>query len=142
MQLSKNLTLEELTHTDTGLVNVPIKTAVEKLLYLANYVGQLIRDRWGRIKPTSGYRSSAVNAAAGSTSHSQHLLGEAMDFVPLDADIDEVFEWIVKESGIPFGQCIRESRGGAEWIHISLPRLDGTNQEALVYDGKSYRTYQ
>ncbi|MBI5887074.1 MAG: peptidase M15 [Deltaproteobacteria bacterium] len=147
MNLSKNFTLNELTHTDTGLTNEPDDAQKEKLLYLATYVLQPIRDRWGGIKVTSGYRSTAVNAAIGSTPHSQHLFGEAADFVPLVAGVsvsqklDSIFAWLVSESGIPFGQCIRETSGSRQWIHVSLPRLNAANQDALVYDGKDYKSY-
>lgn len=147
INLSKNFTLDELTATDTGLANVPDAAEKDKLLYLAAYILQPIRDKWGPLKVTSGYRSPAVNAAVDGSPHSQHLFGEAADFIPLKCDVsllrtlDLIFAWFVKESGIPFGQAIRESRGGAEWIHVSLPRLNGPNQDAQVYDGKDYKPY-
>lgn len=142
MQLSKNFTLDEMCDTLTGLPNVPDEDAKQHLLYLCQYVLQPIRSEVGALKVTSGYRSYEVNEAVGSHPMSQHRTGEAADFSPLsDLPIDNVFRWIVKQSGIPFGQCIRESKGGKDWIHISLPRLDKPNQQALVYDGKDYKPY-
>jgi hypothetical protein len=107
---------------------------------LAQGILQPVRDRWGRIKVNSGYRSAEVNAAVGGSLRSQHLHGEAADIVPLDADIYEVFQWIRDESGIDYGQLILEKKGGAYWIHISLPRPDGRNLQALlIIDGvRSY----
>lgn len=141
MILTENFTIEELTATSTGLNNAPGERESEKLLYVAAYLLQPVRSRWGRVMVTSGFRSPEVNARVGSKPTSQHTRGEAADFLPLDAGIDEVFRWIVKESGIRFGQIIRESVGGRDWIHISLPRLGGPNWQALVYDGRSYRPY-
>lgn len=139
MQLSKSFTLAELTVTKTGLSNVPGPEEIEKLQWLAEDILQPIRDRFGPIKVTSGFRTSEVNFAAGSKSpYSQHIKGEAADIIPQKARLTEVFDWIVKESGLFFGQCIIEK---GTWIHISLPRQGKPNQQALVYDGKTYREY-
>lgn len=108
---------------------------------LAASIVQKIIDYWGAVKITSGHRSPAVNKAVKGSPTSQHCRGEAADFKPLEADIDLVFKWIVKESGIKFGQAILEKVGGAAWIHISLPRKDKPNQQALTYDGKAYKFY-
>ena len=136
MQLTENFKLEELVKSNDPCADWEIP----KLLFLATYILEPIRKRWGVLKITSGYRSPGYNAKIGGSSTSQHTKAEAADFVP-SANIDEVFAWIVKESGIRFGQAIRESKGGADWIHVSLPRLKGSNQQSLTYDGKEYRAY-
>lgn len=139
MQLSKSFTLEELTKTGTGLPNVPGAEEIAKLQWLAEELLQPIRDRFGPIKISSGFRSPEVNLAVGSkTPYSQHIKGEAADIIPIDARLTEVFDWIVKESGLMFGQCILEK---GVWIHISLPREGKPNQQALIFDGKEYKTY-
>ena len=132
---SANFAITELTRTDTGLRNVPNNDQTAKLVYLTHYVLQLIRDRWGRQKITSAFRSEAVNnhPDVRGASDSQHRLGEAADFVPLDANIDEVFKWVVKESGIPYGQAILEENSeGSRWIHISLVRAYQVNGIAMT----------
>ena len=141
MNVSKDFTLEELIRTSTGLPNNPAHDEVARLTDLAASILQPIRDRWGRIGISSGFRSYAVNSAVGGVSTSRHCFGEAADFIPLDVSLDEVYRWIVNESNLNFGQCINESRGGRRWIHISLPGEGGRNQEALVYDGKSYTRF-
>ena len=142
MKLSEDFSYDELIATSTGFSNEPIPKVEEKLLYLANYLLQPIRDRWGAIKVSSGYRSIAVNRAVGGSHHSQHTYGEAADIVPVEADIKDVYRWIVEDSRLKFGQAIYEHRGNSTWIHISLVRTNKPNGEELVYDGRSYRKYE
>lgn len=130
---SQNFSITELTRTDTGLRNIPSVQETTKLVYLTHYVLQPIRNRWGRIKVTSAFRSEAVNQSVGGVSDSQHRLGEAADIVPIDHDIDAVFRWIVVDSGIPYGQAILETNpDGKQWIHISLVRSYQVNNLALT----------
>lgn len=149
--MTENFLLNELIATNTGLANEPNEIERQKLLYLAIYILQPIRNEWGRLQITSGFRSEAVNIAIGGQSTSQHRLGEAADFIPLGFNniaiqdpvkyMDTVFEWIVKRSNLKYGQCIRESKNGKNWIHISLVRYGRPNQQALTYDGKEFKTY-
>ena len=137
MMLTENFSLSELTHTTTGLMNQPDEDSEVKLLYVANYLLQPIRNRWGALKISSGYRSPAVNAQVKGSATSQHRLGEAVDFTPLEAEMKDVFRWLVQDSGIAFGQAILEP----SWIHVALTRLKGPNYQALTFDGKTYRPY-
>ena len=125
----KNFTLEEMTRTNTGLPNTPSTEEEKKLLWMATYMLQPIRDKWGRLYTTSAYRSFGVNEKVGGHIHSQHKDAEATDFQP-EANIKEVFNWI-RESGIKYGQLIYEKHGDKEWIHISMPRLNRENGQNL-----------
>lgn len=144
MQLSENFSVEELSRTDTGIYNTPGQEPLEKLLYLATYVLEPIRLRWGRLKVNSAFRSKQVNDKIGGAATSQHLLGEACDFVPLDADIEEVFKWTMNM--MQYGQCILEEKvilGNLKrWIHISLPRIAKQNMMAMTYDGGIYHNVE
>ena len=140
MNLSPNFTLKELTATSTGIENEPSFDERDKLLYLARYILQPIRDEWGRIRVTSGFRSAPVNFKVGGSPSSQHLFGEAADIQPLDIDIDTVFDWIVRT--LTFGQAILEQRGEDWWIHLSLPRFSPKkNNESLVFKNGVYSPY-
>lgn len=139
MELSRNFSLEELTVTKTGLPNNPGPDEIAKLQHLAKDILQPIRDQFGTITISSGFRTPEVNFAAGSKApYSQHLKGEAADIIPGQAKLTEVFDWIVKVSGLQFGQCILEK---GTWIHISLPRDGKPNKQALLYDGETYKAY-
>jgi hypothetical protein len=136
MKLSHDFTLAELTATETGLNNYPDSEAMYRLYYLATFILQPIRNRWGRIRVNSGYRSPQVNASIGGVYSSQHMRGEAADIVPLDANIEDVFGWIRRN--LIYGQVILEERKGVQWIHVSLPRYYAPNQEALLYSNGIY----
>ena len=131
LKLSESFILQELTKTSTGLQNQPDVVEEEKLLYLASFILQPIRDRWGKLRVNSGYRSAAVNAMVNGEPRSQHCYGEAADIVPMEAPLKDVYRWIVEDSRLAFGQCICEIRA-TDWIHVSLPRIDKPNHEALV----------
>ncbi len=140
MRLSENFTLDELIVTSTSGSNVPPGIHKEKLLYTVNYLLQPIRNEFGRVDVNSGYRSEAVNLAIGGSKTSQHCKGEAADIRTPDADLWDVYLWILVS--LNFGQCIYEIKGDAKWIHISLPRLEKYNQQALLYKDGIYSIYE
>ena len=139
MKLSKNFSLNGLTVTETGLPNVPDEERKTFLLILAIFILQPIRDRFGKYTINSGYRSPRVNREVGGSSTSQHLEGQAADGYPEEADIYEVYRWIVEESGIDFGQCIIYPSKG--FIHIGLPRIYKPNRQAFICHEGDYLPY-
>ncbi len=88
MKLSKNLSLSEVTYSQTALRkdinNSPTEAHIENLKYVAEKVFQPIRDYFGApIYISSGYRSQALNEAIGGSTRSFHSHGMALD---LDQD--------------------------------------------------------
>ena len=98
MNLSRNFTLQELTKSDTairkGIDNNPNADQIEKLKTLCERVLQPVRDHFGRVKVTSGFRSPELCAAIGSSVNSQHAKAEAVDFEVIGVDNAEVADWI------------------------------------------------
>lgn len=124
MQLAPNFTLDELTTTQRReLLDENRRGAREhltELRVLAYGLLQPIRDRFGPVVISSGFRCPALNAAIGGSIRSQHMRGEAADLVVPGVDLDSVFDWIWR-SDLRFGQLIREGRSnGSQWIHLSL----------------------
>ncbi len=140
MSLSTNLTLAEATVTQTGIDNTPSIDHESRLIWSAQYLFQPTRDRWGPIRITSGYRSPAVNQAVFGSKTSQHCRGEALDMIPMDAEIKAVYLWII--DNLKFGQAILETVGDNGWIHLSLPRINADNQSCLTFDGNSYSVFR
>ena len=98
MNLSRNFTLSELIKSDTairrGINNNPNAEQIEKLKALCENILQPVRDHFGRVKITSGYRSPELCAAIGSSVNSQHAKAEAADFECIGVDNAELFDWI------------------------------------------------
>lgn len=124
MRLSAHFTLSELCATGTGLPNVPDAAAIEALRALVGNVLEPLRVALGLpLHVSSGYRSPAVNAAAGGAATSQHLRGEAADIWVSGIPAEDLARRIVA-LGLPVDQLIVESlpavRATAEtWVHVS-----------------------
>ena len=98
MNLTRNFSLLELTKSDTairkGINNNPNAEQIEKLKLLCENILQPVRDHFGRVKVTSGFRSVALCMAIGSSANSQHAKAEAADFECPAVDNIELFDWI------------------------------------------------
>lgn len=128
MKLSKNFTLNELTHSSTAKANkvdnVPDRWELDNLKKLCNEVLQPIRDKWGdSIFVNSGFRNPIVNRLVKGSSTSQHMKGEAADItVGSKSGNKKLFDMIVQmieNEEITVGQLIDEK--DYTWLHISLP---------------------
>ena len=127
MNISENFTLAELTGTDTGLPNNPSQEEIRNLKLLVQKVLQPVRDKFGVINVTSGYRSPAVNSAVGGSATSDHVHGRAADIQC--GDMAAVFKYIRKN--LPFKQLIWEFGTDAQpkWIHVAY---DANNNKGEV----------
>jgi len=125
MQLSRNFSLQELIKSDTairkGIDNNPNSDQIEKLKLLCENILQPVRDHFGRVKVTSGYRSVELCMAIGSSANSQHAKAEAADFECIDVDNAELSDWI--KNNLDYDQLILEYYTPGEpnsgWIHCS-----------------------
>ena len=125
MNLSRNFSLQELIKSDTairkGINNNPNAGQIEKLKALCENILQPVRDHFGRVKVTSGFRSSELCVAIGSSVNSQHARAEAADFEVMGVDNAELADWIYKN--LSFDQLILEFYTPGEpnsgWIHCS-----------------------
>ena len=125
MNLSRNFTLQELIKSDTAIRldinNNPNSGQIEKLKDLCENILQPVRDHFGRVKITSGFRSGELCVAIGSSLNSQHARAEAADFECIGVDNAELADWIHKN--LPYDQLILEFYTPGEpnsgWIHCS-----------------------
>ena len=138
MNLSKNFTLLELTHsqeaTRAGLDNTPTTEHIKSLNLLCANILQPLRDRVKKpIVISSGYRSVNLNRLIGGSSLSQHTIGEAADFMIPGLSVKEVVD-IIRELKLPVDQCINEYD---TWVHISHKR---NRNEFLVARKQDHKT--
>lgn len=124
MQLSKHLSLAEVTRSETakrkGVSNMPTPEHLENFKLLAEKVFEPIREHFKvPIHISSGYRSKELNKAIGGSSSSQHLLGQAididMDGTPNGVTNKMIFDFIMKN--LNFDQLINEF--DYSWVHVS-----------------------
>ena len=98
MKLSRNFTLQELIKSDTAIRldinNNPNSGQIEKLRLLCENILQPVRDHFGRVKVTSGFRSEQLCVKIGSSVNSQHAKAEAADFECMGVDNAELADWI------------------------------------------------
>ena len=146
-KLAKNFTFGELTTTSRK--ELAAKNAAEAVDFLdagkaLAAMLQAVRDHFGKpVKVHSGFRGRTLNAAVGGADTSQHLTFQAADFHVEGVELVDVFDWIRKSSGLPFGQVILEgaSPDNPTWIHLSLGepwRPAAKCRQALRFDGKRY----
>lgn len=121
IKISPHFSFEELVFTSFPDFKVLNRLEGEKRLseltalsfYLLEPVRLILNSP---LKITSAYRCRALNAFVGGSASSQHLKGEAADFIPLNVGLSEAFLKIKNCLGLHFGQLISEPG----WIHISL----------------------
>ena len=135
MNICRDFTIEELTATNTGMVNTPTPEALVNLSNLCKNVLQPLRDKIGRMQITSGYRSPALNMVLDAQGYdvadnSQHLTGQAVDFIPLDVDYDTAWAEVLNmvENDAPIDQAGNYATSGGH-IHISSIGTSGNRQE-------------
>lgn len=114
--ISKYFTYEELTRTNTGLLNVPNAEQLRNLQELVTNVLDPVREMYGKpIKVNSGFRSILVNSdkRVRGAKNSDHLKGTAAD---LDCDSNSLLYKLIRDN-FKFKQLINEHN--FSWVHVS-----------------------
>ena len=147
MKLSQNFSLRELTKSQTaerkGISNEPTEEHIENLKLLCTKILQPIRDEWGVVSISSGYRSQALCEAIGSKITSQHARGQAADFECYGMDNNKLFNWAI--ANVLFDQAILEFYNGdpdSGWIHMSYNEDNNRGQTLRAYRENNKVVYQ
>lgn len=117
------------TEKELGLDNNYVsKKDRESMFLLVKFALNPLREKYGPIRITSGYRDKYYNSQIGGANTSQHIQGEAVDLWCLNLPSNrEAFEWL--RTWWP-GQVFYYEKKGH--IHIGLPRVD------LAVSGRLY----
>jgi zinc D-Ala-D-Ala carboxypeptidase len=152
MKLSKNLSLSEVTYSQTalrkGIDNTPTEAHIENLKYVAEKVFQPIRDHFGvPIYISSGYRSQALNEAIGGSPRSFHSHGMALD---LDQDgrnrgvsNADVFYYI--KENLLYTELIWEfgNDKNPNWVHVAIaPGRENEKKTKIAQKINNKTTYK
>lgn len=126
-----------------GIVNIPTEQDWQNIEALAVNVLQPIRDRFGRINITSGFRSKELCLAIGSYKEvngkkivtSNHTRGEAADIEPDDYNIPliDIINFVHNE--LVFRTCIAEYFPWG-WVHVDFRK--GANRRVLKLKDKRH----
>jgi zinc D-Ala-D-Ala carboxypeptidase len=142
MNLSEHFTLDEFCTSQTaarlGILNDPPLEVVSHLKRTAEGM-EKVRSLLGNkpIHINSGYRSLKVNAAVGSKATSQHVTGQACDFICPSYGMPESIMKAIISSPIEYDQCILEF---GQWVHISF--TSSPRKQALIIDHSGTRGYK
>lgn len=128
--LSKNFSLSEFLISQTaarmGRELVPTTNQKNYLVHLVSGLMQPVRELVGLpVIITSGLRPEWLNKLIGGSETSQHMKGQACDFVVAGMSPMEVCK-AVEASDIQFDQMINEFD---KWVHLScFPRQEMRNE--------------
>ncbi|MCI0636233.1 MAG: D-Ala-D-Ala carboxypeptidase family metallohydrolase, partial [Actinobacteria bacterium] len=131
--VTPHFTLAEWTTTSVDIDNVPTTFDLWRMRITGTAVLEPWRAAVGPLRVTSGYRSRALNdelRRRGYTASptSQHLIGEAVDVVPLG--------WDVAERAAPGGLNQIRSRA---WDRLILMADAGLSvDEAIIYEDRGH----
>ena len=123
--MNNYFTIKELCKSDTArklnINNEPsdlIKLHLQELIIFLNP----LREEWGSpIRVNSGYRCPELNEILNGSKTSAHMRGFAADLYPVNSDIWEFKKFCVNYlKDKDFDQCILETSGNSEWVHIGL----------------------
>ena len=140
MQLSKHLSLAEVTRSDSakrnGISNEPTPAHLENFKLLAEKIFEPIREHFKvPIHISSGYRSAALNKKIGGSLTSQHCSGEAID-IDMDGSASgvtnaQVFNYI--KDNLNFDQLIWEfgTPSNPDWVHVSYESTGKQRKQIL-----------
>lgn len=132
MKLTEHFTLEEMTkRKNLALDNTPTGEALENMKRVCWWL-EMLREEWNKrygdgddpVIVNSGYRSPAVNKAAGGVATSNHLTGCAVDirvggkeqllrYAVILLDISD-------EAQEPFDELLLEEENGKLWLHFAV----------------------
>lgn len=118
-----------------GIKNEPTEEQWKCIELLAKEVLQPVREKFGRIRITSGFRSMELCEAVGSNSKSNHTRGQASDIEPVGTDVKliDIIEFIYTE--LEFRAVIAEYFPDG-WIHVAY--REGGNIKRLQLKDKKH----
>ena len=156
MKLSKHFSLREMLKSDTGqrhgIENVYNDRVLCNLTAICQRVLEPLREEFGPIQITSGYRHPDINRLIGSSDSSSHIAGfldggtkAAVDCEAFSSEISNLQLVHFIRDNLSFSQVISEywipGDPHSGWVHVSYDSIDASNNcdclTASRVDGKT-----
>ena len=143
-RLSTHFSLKELTRSQTaerkGIKNKPNERETSNLKLVCENILEPVREHYGiPFTPSSGFRSFELNEAIGSSSKSQHITGQAVDFEIPGVPNMETALWIKEH--LDYDQLLlefyKEKIPDSGWVHCSYVEHRNRKQSRR-YDGSKW----
>ena len=143
-KLSNNLSLDEMV-VSRDYPDIAESTILQPYHLLnmemwARLIFQPLRNKFGAGKVLSGLRSVDLNAAIGGSKTSDHMLGIAGDVYFPNASLNDVYLWIVRDSGLDYRQVILYPDQG--FIHVSKNIPEKTVRYRLTMKEPPYPSWK
>jgi len=138
MNLSPHFSLEEMIKSQAGdragIDNMPSAAHREALRALCVHVLEPIRERFGPVMVTSGYRCVALNRSMGGAPNSQHMDGEAADIEVPGMSNADLARWIEKhlEYDQLILECYKPGIPSSGWVHVSFKAHEPNRKQELT----------
>lgn len=115
--------------TRKGIDNKPNKKQWKNIQYLAEKILQPLRDHFGRIRISSGFRSPELNREIGGSPTSFHSHGMAADIHPLRDGVSyfDILKYI--HYSLPHTELIYEFPPDG-WVHVGIQ--EGRENEKVL----------
>ncbi len=144
MKISQYYKLQDATHSYTakvkGIDNDNLSDEeIERISDLAEYTLEPIYEKHGRIFGISSwYRCPELNKAVKGAINSEHILGSAVDIVPIGISAHEL-ALKIKDSKAKYNKLILEYKKGKEWVHIQYrPECEHLFDDYTYFNNKCF----
>ena len=126
--MNLNFKISELTHSDiavkNNINNMPDINSLDNLLELIVHILQPLREKYGPIRITSGYRNQQVNRLVNGKPNSNHTKGCAADIQ--NPNLESMYKYVINH--LDYDECLFETNAkGARWLHVSY--VKGKNRK-------------